>query len=277
MPTDDIGWVLWSATVGLDRPIAARIEAAIAAGFTRVSMSAEDVARAEEEGTPRQDLSRALRDAGLDVVIDPVMGWYGGPALTGGFGSIGVDDVLRMSEALPVVAMTAIGPFTPDEVPTNEIPERFAGFCDRAAAVGAVVQLEFMPFTAVTDLATAWRLVEDAGRPNGGVLFDTWHFFRGAADFEVLGRVPGERILGVQISDAPVEVRGNLGEDTFHRLLPGDGSFDLLGAVRALDAIGALRWVGPEVLSPSTAAMPAAEAARLAGDRVRDLIAQARS
>jgi len=33
--------------------------------------------------------------------------------------------------------------------------------------------------------------------------------------------------------------------------------------------------VGPEVIAPETAAMPAADAARLAGERVRALVAEA--
>ena len=66
-------------------------------------------------------------------------------------------------------------------------------------------------------------------------------------------------------------------EDTQNRLLPGDGDLDLPRAVRALDRIGALRWVGPEVISPVTEAMPPVEAARVAVDRVRELIARVRS
>jgi sugar phosphate isomerase/epimerase len=66
-------------------------------------------------------------------------------------------------------------------------------------------------------------------------------------------------------------------EDTQNRLLPGDGSFDLPRVVAALDRIGALRWVGPEVISPVTEAMGPVEAARIAGDRVRELIARVRS
>jgi sugar phosphate isomerase/epimerase len=71
--------------------------------------------------------------------------------------------------------------------------------------------------------------------------------------------------------------RGSLREDAQHRLLPGDGSLDLARTVAALDRIGALRWVGPEIISPVTEAMPPVEAARLASDRVRELISRVRS
>ena len=75
---DGLGWVLWAGTIGLDSPVASRVEAARAAGFTRVSMSAPDVARVAEQGTTPEQLGRQLRELGLEVAADPVMNWYGG-------------------------------------------------------------------------------------------------------------------------------------------------------------------------------------------------------
>jgi sugar phosphate isomerase/epimerase len=261
----------------MERPIKERVAAAQAAGFTRLSLSALDVAKAAAEGTTAEELGRSLGESDLEIVMDPVMNWYGGTPPPGRFAPFTADDVLRMCEALRVVSMTAIGPFSADEVAMDDLTARFGRFCDRAADLGAQVHFEFMPMSAIKDLATASTIVEGADRPNGGILFDTWHFFRGNPDFSVLEQMPGERIFAVQVADAPAEVHGSIAEDTFNRLLPGDGSFDLVRVLRALDRIGGLRWVGPEVLSPVTAAMAPADAARLAGDRVRDLIVQART
>ena len=190
------------------------------------------------------------------------------------FARFSVDEALRMSEALGIVSMTAIASST-SAVTVDELVERFGALCDRAADIGALVHLEFIPMTPITDVATAWRIVREADRPNGGILFDTWHFFRGSADFDALEAVPGERILAVQVDDAHPEVTGSLWDDTQQRLLPGDGCFDLPRVLRTLVRIGGLRLVGPEVISPDTAAMPAADAARVAGERVRALVADA--
>ena len=100
--------------------------------------------------------------------------------------------------------------------------------------------------TPIADVATAWRIVRDADRPNGGIVLDTWHFFRGSADFDDLEAVPGDRVLAVQVDDAHAEVTGSMWDDTQHRLLPGDGSFDLSRLLRTLVRMGALRLVGPE-------------------------------
>jgi sugar phosphate isomerase/epimerase len=274
---DDVGWVLWSGTIGLESPVPGRIEAALANGFSRLSLSPLDVARAEEQGTSVADLGRSLRDAGLGIVLDPVMNWYGGaPRADSRFARFPLDEAMAIAEALEAVSITVIGQATSD-LSLDEVAAPFGSVCDRAAGFGAQVHLEFIPMTAIADLAAAWTVVQGADRPNGGILFDTWHFFRGAPDFAVLEQVPGERIFAVQVDDAATEVRGSMREDTQNRLLPGDGDLDLLRAVRALDRIGALHWVGPEVISPVTAAMPPVEAARVAGDRVRELIARVRS
>src|SRR4051794_28898028 len=138
---DDIGWVLWSGTVGLESPIPGRVAAARAAGFTRLSVSPLDVARAAAEGTSPEELGRSLRDAGLEIVMDPVMNWYGGAPRAGSrFARFTADEALGMSEALQVVSITAIGQAT-GELPPEEIAGSFGTFCDRAAGFGAQVHL----------------------------------------------------------------------------------------------------------------------------------------
>jgi sugar phosphate isomerase/epimerase len=204
--------------------------------------------------------------------MDPVMGWYEGAAPSGSrFARFSAEEALRMCEALEVTSLSLIGPSASD-APIGAVTEAFQAVCDRAAAFGARVHVEFVPFTAIPSLATAWAIVSGAERANGGVLFDTWHFFRGDPDFALLERIPGDRIFAVQIDDAAAEISGSLREDTVRRLLPGDGCFDLRGAVRTLYRTGALRAVGPEVISAELEAMPAVDAARLAGSRVRELV-----
>jgi len=158
------------------------------------------------------------------------------------------------------------------DVPVPALAEHFGRVCDRAAGFGAQVHLEFMPFTVVRNLRIAWDLVRGADRPNGGLVFDTWHFFRGEPDFDVLAGIPGDRIFCVQVDDAAAVPQGSLREETSRRLLPGDGALDLIAAVQALHQIGALRLVGPEVISPELAAMPVLDAAALAMERTRAIV-----
>ena len=275
MTANDVQWVLWSGTIGLESAVLDRFPAATAGGYDYVSLSPLDVARSAEQGLSGAEIRRRADDAGLGLIVDPVMNWH--PAIEpsrsrfAGFSTI---EALDMTESLGAVSMTAIASST-SAAPVDELIELFGSLCDRAADIGALVHLEFIPMTPIADLATAWTIVREADRPNGGILFDTWHFFRGSADFDALESVPGDRILAVQVDDAHEVVTGSLWDDTQRRLLPGDGSFDLPRVLRTLARIGGLRLVGPEVISPETAAMPAADAAQVAGQRVRELVADA--
>lgn len=280
----DIKWILWSGTIGFVRPWPTGAEIAKAAGYARLSISPFDVLQASRAGVKPEELGHHIRDLGLEIVLDSVMNWYGDPRTDWPFAGhknaevfgFELGEVLRMAEALEVVAMNAIGQPTSD-VPLEELAGPFGVLCDRAAGFGSQVTLEFIPMLAINDLAAAWSIVSAAGRDNGGILFDTWHFLRGNPDFELLERIPGDGIFMTQISDAAAQLTGTAGDDTFNRLMPGDGSFDLLRVLAALDRIGALGWIGPEVISPATAAMDGGQAALVGRDRVARLIAAVRS
>jgi sugar phosphate isomerase/epimerase len=268
-------WVLWAGTVGFSTALPERFAAAAAAGYQRVTLSPPDVERAAESGTSAQEIGRQARDLGLRLTVDPVMNWYPDSApASSRFAGVGVDAALRICAEVGADSLSAIATQSSD-VPLADLAEPFARLCDGAAEFGAEVHLEFIPFTIVRDLATAWDIVRAADRGNGGLVFDTWHFFRGSPDFELLARIPGERILHVQLDDAEAVPDGPLRAETQRRLLPGDGGLDLPRAVRALAAIGGLRRVGPEVISPVLAALPIREAAALALQRTRTAVAGA--
>src|SRR5262249_19155146 len=142
-----------------------------------------------------------------------------------------------------------IGP--PEALPSlDQLSERFAALCDRASNHGLLVAIEFLPWTGIPDAATAWDIARRAGRPNGGVLIDCWHYFRGAADEAQLRRIPPAGVIGVQLDDADPERVGEPYEDTvLRRRLPGQGCFDLTGLVRALDEMGVAAPFSVEIIS----------------------------
>ena len=153
--------------------------------------------------------------------------------------------------------------------------ERFAALCDRAAGHGLLVAIEFLPWTGIPDARTAWEIVRRSERPNGGLLVDTWHHFRGACDEAQLRAVPPGRIVAVQLDDADA-ASGLPYEDTLRRRLPGEGMFDLVGLVRLLDELGVDAPLSVEIISPEHHARPLVEAARRAHDATRAVLARAR-
>src|SRR5262249_30773651 len=134
----------------------------------------------------------------------------------------------------------------------DDAADAFAGLCDRAAEHGLLVHLEFLPWSRIPDLATAWEVVRGADRANGGVAIDAWHWFRSPtpSDLTTLRAIPGDKVLGIQLDDAPVEPEANLMSATLHeRLLPGEGAIDLAALLGALRDIAAVAPIGVEVFS----------------------------
>ena len=132
----------------------------------------------------------------------------------------------------------------------DEGASAFAALCDRAAEHGLLVHLEWLAWSRVPDLATAWEIVRWADRPNGGLNVDMWHCARTGTTPEDLLAIPGERILAVQVDDGPALAEDDLVEATLHhRLVPGAGEFDLVGYLVALRTIAAVGPIGVEVFS----------------------------
>jgi sugar phosphate isomerase/epimerase len=118
--------------------------------------------------------------------------------------------------------------------------DNLAIIVDEARQAGARTCVEFLPWTGIPDLATAWALVEPLG-PDAGVLVDAWHWQRqpGGPNAALLSSIPGERIGYVQLCDAAPGTATDMVEAMVGRVLPGDGVVDfgvLMGALREIDA-----------------------------------------
>jgi sugar phosphate isomerase/epimerase len=274
--TDDVHWTLWAGTVGFESALDVRFEAAASNGYSHVSLSALDVSREAGAGMSAADIRARAADAGLSLVIDPVMNWHPAAAVprVSRFGRFSLDDNLRMSEQVGAVSLSAIAMAT-DDASLAQFVEPFAALCDRAAEFGARVHLEFIPMTPIADIVGAWQIVREADRANGGILVDSWHFFRGTSTLADLAAVPGDRIFTVQLDDALAVAGPDPWQDTQQRLLPGEGQLDLEGLLRVLAANDGLRFVGPEVISPAMGAMAPRDAARITRASIEPLLARA--
>ncbi len=125
----------------------------------------------------------------------------------------------------------------------------------------ARVCVEFLPWTGIANLATAWALVEPLG-PDVGVLVDTWHWQRqpGGPNLPLLSSIPGDRILYVQMCDAAAGTSTDMAEAMTGRLLPGDGVVDFAALIATLKQTGAHPFIAPEIFNPALLADIGADA-----------------
>lgn len=241
-------------------PLAARLAPARAAGFDAITVWANDVARQDLGAVRAEVAAHGLAVAEAEVIANwlPAHAAAQGPfaAITR---ALTPDKLIGIAAGLgaPLVSLAELQGLAPD--PAGLAPH-FAEVCARAAGHGLKVAVEFVPGGAIPTLGAALELIERSGADNAGVMIDAWHFFRGGSSLAQLARVPGERILSVQLCDAPATPAADLHAEMLRRDLPGEGGLDLAGLMAALAATGTTAPLGVEVINPALEARPVAEA-----------------
>ena len=273
--------VLCSGTLRAGIPFRERLAAARAGGFSGISLWGRDHRVARDEGFSDHDIRLLLADHGLSVAeLDPSWWWLPGasevrvpPELDdNGIFGYGERELFAVARGVGARSLNAIDVFG-GTWSLDEAAEAFAGLCDRAADHGLLVHLEFLPWSRIPDLATAWQVVRGADRPNGGIMLDAWHYFRSGSDGALLRSLPGTSILGVQLCDAPATPERDPLRATLHeRLLPGDGELALRALLADLRETGTTTPLGVEVFSDVLHALDPEEVGRLAGASLRTLL-----
>jgi len=281
---DSSEYVLWNATVR-NESLSNRLRAAEVGGFAELTLDTLDYHRFRTgaDALSQEEVRELIDDSDVGVtVLDPFTKWVPGwdpptdlPGLDPEFLDFNEEEFFQLANELDVDSMTVLEPFSGD-LDLEEGIKHFGEICDRAAEDDIRVHLEFIPQTGVPDLESAWEIVRRADRDNGGIVFDTWHYFRGTRDDELLATLPGDRIFRVQLMDAHAEPQGAFVKDMLnHRLPLGEGDFDLVPVVNILDDIGALSSVGIEIFSEEFDVLSAETAGQRAGENLREFLAEA--
>jgi sugar phosphate isomerase/epimerase len=251
------------------------VDATAATGCTGISVTKRlrHVA-ASREGLSVADMLSMLVDRDLHVAeCEGTPNWLSdpGPADDKVFG---LDEIIELSVAMAAKGFVvfhdnrqggSIETFTDD----------FAVVCDRAAEHGLAVAIEFLPWSRIPTFADAVTIAQGAGRPNGRIVFDTWHHSHGPSrDLHV---TPEQVALlhCVQIDDArPAETDDLLIETMMGRRIPGTGTLDLPYLLATLDAAGAACPVAVESYDEKVSHLDALAYAELLVGETRALLAE---
>ncbi|MBW2269222.1 MAG: sugar phosphate isomerase/epimerase [Deltaproteobacteria bacterium] len=249
------------------------VHATAGAGFSGVSLWALHHLAAVGGGMTDAAVQALHSDAGLSVpIVEALLGWETGDTNTIDGQCTGTLDVAARYGA-KTVAGVVLGPSLDS---FDAAVSGFAYLGERAAERGLGICVEWLPWTGLPDLGTAWKLVQDTGLDNVGLIVDAWHWLRqpGGPDLETLRQIPGERIHCVQLDDAPAQPPGDdiLAETMAARLLPGDGDVDYAALFAVLDEIGADPIWAPEVFNTELLALGPDEMARRIGAATRKLL-----
>ena len=270
---DDL--VLSHFSLDRNHPIGDRIEHAGAAGFAGIGLYAGQFIRLRESGFTITELRDLLDAAGVCLAEIEVLAGWGSATPPDAYWAF-EETVWELVEAFESRYVQAIGPY---DGSIADAADRFGAVCDRAADRGAVVGLEFLPFTNIVDAADALAIVEQADRPNGGVCVDIWHHARGANDLDLIRAIPPELVVAVQMSDGPATpTLADYKDDCLrHRVPPGEGDFGAVEFVRTLIEMGVdVPW-SLEVCNDEVWGRPGADHVQHAADGMRRVLDAARA
>ena len=268
LDTDDMA--LCSATL-LPNPLSVpadgldlQVKAAADAGFTGISLWTAHVDAAVKGGRSPEAVRDMVGAAGLGVpMVEAIIPFEAADDATALAAAEPVFRVAGEYGAPNVSTISMTGPPDP-----KALGARLRALCRAAADRGLTVLIEFLPWSAIPDLATAEQVLDAAACDNAGLIFDSWHWQRqpGGPCPEVLRGFPGELIRIFQICDAAPEPSGSpLQECLINRPLPGEGCVDFGQLLDLFEEIGARPQLAPEVFNVALAERgPDAAAAAIA-------------
>lgn len=212
----------------------AMVEVAARAGYSHVGLRLEPATPEEhhfplvaDAGLRRQTAAR-LRDTGIKVLDVEILRLKAETRVADFEALLAVGAEFGASELL-------VAGNDPDE---SRLTAHFAELCDLAGQYGLHPHLEFMPWTDASNLTQALRIVEQAGRDNGCVLVDAFHFDRSASSLDDLRQITPSRLRYAQLCDVagprPDDMAEILRQARNERRFPGDGDCDLAGLLGSL-------------------------------------------
>ncbi|RNG28284.1 bifunctional sugar phosphate isomerase/epimerase/4-hydroxyphenylpyruvate dioxygenase family protein [Streptomyces botrytidirepellens] len=161
---------------------------------------------------------------------------------------------------------------SPDAVPD---PDLLAGqlhtAAGRAADHGIRIAYEALAWGAhVNTYEASWDVVARAGHPALGLCLDSFHILSRGSDPAGIRDIPGEKLLFLQLADAPHLDMDVLQWSRHHRLFPGQGAWDLSAFLTHVLAAG---YRGPLSLEVFNDVFRQADPGRTAIDAHRSLLA----
>jgi sugar phosphate isomerase/epimerase len=237
-----------------------RVEACAKAGFRGFGIWHADLLHTLKR-RPLTEIKRILDDNGVKHIEVEFLGdWF----LTGERkkqSDLVKQDLLSAAEALGARHIK-VGDFFHTDTPMPQVIDSFAALCRDAAAHGTKVVYELMPFAMIDTLPDALAMLKGAGEKNGGIIFDLWHIVKLGIPYEEISRFPLEYFFGVEINDGTFTAPWSLHEDTInHRMLCGEGQFDIRGFLDHVWKAGYRGPIGIEVLNKELRKRPLDELA----------------
>jgi 4-hydroxyphenylpyruvate dioxygenase len=219
------------ATVSLSGTLEEKLRAAAKAGFTSVEIFENDLLGSAL--TPRE-VRALMADLGISCSLyQPFRDFEGMP---GDQRQRAFDRAARKFDVMAELETDRIL-FCSNCLPQSlgdrqRIVDDFRELGDLAAKRGVFVGYEALAWGRhVNDHRVAWAIVETVDHPHIGIILDSFHSLSRRIPSDSIAEIPGDKIVYVQLADAPLLDMDLLYWSRHFRNLPGQGGLDVPGYV----------------------------------------------
>ena len=272
---DDFVWDFFCRSP--EDSMVARVRAASAVGFSAVGMHLGAWVQLTKHPDRIDELEHALDECNMALAnIETLRGWAS-PSSPSEKCLMQESMVWEITKRFQCRYVQVIGDYTGS---IEEAAQGFGSLCDRASEYGLLVGLEPVPeMTNIDSLRVGVEIIERADRENGGICFDSWHLTRSTNQISDIERIPDGKIFATQWNDGSLtKTFDDYYTDTLStRVPPGDGEFQLIAMMEAVQKNDCQAPIGLEVPSTNLWAAPIEEAAEAAMSGMRGLLAKSKT
>jgi 4-hydroxyphenylpyruvate dioxygenase len=191
------------ATVSLSGGLAEKLEAIAAAGFTGVEIFESDLL--SFNGTPK-DVARMVASLGLKIVtFQPFRDFEGMPEPQRSRTFSRAERKFDLMGELGCNLLMICSNVAPDSLGgVDRAAADFRELGERAQKRGISVGFEALAWGRhISDYRDSWEVVRRADHPAIGLTLDSFHIFSRKTDLKAIRSIPGDKIVLVQLADAP--------------------------------------------------------------------------
>ncbi|MEO6928334.1 MAG: sugar phosphate isomerase/epimerase [Casimicrobiaceae bacterium] len=267
-------------TITLAGPLEAKLRAIRDGGFTQIMLAARDIV-----GHPQGEQAAidAVKKSGLRVTGFQVLRDFEG--LTGDLHAYKIDIAKSMLEMCHALGARVLLCCSTTSAHATEDRDRFVADLQKLAMLAIPLRID-VAFEAlswgrfVSDVGSAWDLIDRADRHNLGMAIDSYHMLATGTSMSALEDIDPAKILFVQLADfmwQTTPTPDDRRETARHfRVFPGEGvhSAQIAALMRALDDLGYEGDYSFEVFNDDYVQMPLTTVAARARRSVQWLLQQ---
>lgn len=257
------------ATVSLSGTLPEKLQAIAAVGFEGVEIFENDLLYFN--GTPA-DIRKMCEDLNLEIMLfQPFRDFEGGARDKLAHQLNRAERKFELMNELGTNRLLVCSNVSPDTSTDDAlIAADLHTLAELAAKHGIQIGYEALAWGKhVSSYRHAWDLVRQADHPNLGIILDSFHTLSINDDLSRLKEIPPEKIVFIQLADAPLMKMDVLEWSRHYRNFPGQGDFDVAAFLTPIIANG---YTGPISLEVFNDKFRAAPSVSTTSDALRSLL-----